>query len=78
MSKTITFNVVPIPASDLKIESIDLVPKGGQHSGRIPVGVRVTHIPTGLTASCDSARSQFCNKNIAMGMIEWGLYELKG
>ena len=78
MSKTITFDCVAIPASELKIEAMNPTLKGGQHCGSIPVGVKVTHVPTGLTASSDIARSQLRNRNIAMGMIKWGLFELKG
>jgi len=60
----------------LKIEMIDRHPKGGQHCGVVPPGVKVTHLPTRLTASCDCERSQMKNRNIAISMIEWGLSEL--
>ncbi len=60
----------------LKIETIDRHPKGGQHCGVQPPGVKVTHLPSGLTASCDCERSQLKNRNVAMSMIEWGMAEL--
>ena len=50
---------------------------GGQQVGDSPIGVWVTHLPTGLKAFCDHERSQLRNKRIAMSMIEWGLAELK-
>ena len=35
-----------------------------------------THIPSGLTASCECERSQMRNRNIALSMLEWGMAEL--
>lgn len=61
---------------DLKIEVIDRSPKGGQHCGVTPSGVKVTHVPTGLSASCECERSQLRNKNVAISMLDWGLLEL--
>lgn len=61
--------------SDLKIEA-GYRKQGGQTVGMPTVAVKVTHIPTGLTASCDSERSQTKNKHIAMLMIERGLAAL--
>jgi peptide chain release factor 2 len=60
----------------LKIESMDSTPKGWQHVGVISSGATVTHTPTGLKASCNTERSQFKNRKIAMAMIEYGLAEM--
>lgn len=60
-----------IPSEDLKIEAYPIEgihPKGGQHAGT-PCGIRLTHIPTGITAYVDVGRSQFRNKEIAEDMI---------
>lgn len=59
--------------SDLKIESYPVISPGGQRVGVIRSGVKVTHVPTGLIAISDCERSQLKNKNVAMGMIEYGL-----
>ena len=59
--------------SDLKIESYPVVSPGGQHVSVVRSGVKVTHVPTGLIAISDCERSQLKNKNVAMGMIEYGL-----
>ena len=59
--------------SDFKIEALEKTPLSGQHCGTIPTGVKVTHVPTGLTASCNTERSQMKNRDIAMAMIEYGL-----
>lgn len=39
-------------------------------------GVRITHIPTGLTAECDSDRSQHRNRNNAFDDLKEKLYSL--
>ena len=51
--------------------------KGGQHVGSAPVEVRVLHEPTGLVAECGYESSQFKNREIAFGMIEWGLVAMR-
>ncbi len=61
----------------LRIESgYSKFPKGGQQVGMPSPAVRVTHIPSGLSASCDAERSQMKNKNVCLAMLEWGLLEI--
>lgn len=60
-----------ISAEDLKvevwpIEGIDQ--RGGQHVGGNS-GVRVTHLPSGVTAYVKTRNSQHNNREIAMDMI---------
>jgi protein subunit release factor A len=62
-----------VKTEDLKIELYPTISPGGQHVGVVRAGVKVTHIPTGLIAIADCERSQVKNKNVAMGMIEYGL-----
>lgn len=62
-----------IPAGDLRVEALWPESHGGQHAGvRIPA-IRVTHIPSGLTATCESQRSQHRNRQVAIDMILGGL-----
>lgn len=61
-----------IPAEDLKVECMDDRGRGGQHVGT-PSGVRVIHLPSGLTAECKTERSQHRNRQIALDMILGGL-----
>lgn len=61
----------------LKIEISNPIPSGGQRAGIIPTGVKITHLPTGLIAICESELSQHKNRNVAMAMIEYGLAEIK-
>lgn len=49
---------------------------GGQQVGITSSTVRIVHWPTGITAECGEARSQFKNREIGMLMIQFALIEL--
>ncbi len=55
------------------IEAIRKHPTGGQTTAYTDSGVKVTHIETGLTASCSTERSQLRNRKVATEMVEYGL-----
>lgn len=59
-----------IPADDLKVEVLRRDQRGGQHVGVDPCDVKVTHVPTGITATVGFSRSQYRNRNVAVRMIE--------
>ena len=61
-----------IRPEDLKVEASKRDPPGGQHVGT-ETGVKITHLPTGLTAECKTERSQHRNRSVAMDMILGGL-----
>lgn len=57
-----------IPQHDLKIEFVRGSGPGGQHRNKTETGVRITHIPTKITAySC--TRSQYSNRKNAMAVL---------
>ena len=56
---------------DFKVEVLRKS-QGGQHVGTWS-GIRVTHLPSGLVAECETERSQHRNKQIALDMIMGGL-----
>lgn len=62
---------------DLKIETYPDRKPGGQVVGLMSTGIRVTHLPTKLVASCEAQRSQSKNRLTALAMIEYGLAELE-
>lgn len=51
---------------NIKFERFHCGGKGGQNVNKVETGVRLIHIPTGITVTADSERSQFLNKKIAM------------
>lgn len=61
-----------IDPEDLKVETYNPWPPGGQHVGAYR-GVHVEHLPTGTIAICQSCRSQHRNRTIAKRMIESAL-----
>jgi len=64
-------------SDEFKVETVYLREhQGGQHVSNTSRTVRVTHIPTGITATCDSGRSQHRSRTIAMEMVQYGLSEI--
>ncbi len=57
-----------IPSSDLRIEAYRDSGPGGQNKNKNDTAIRVTHIPTGITA-CSTLKSQAQNKELALGEL---------
>ena len=64
-----------IAPDDIKVETFRSSGPGGQHMQKTSSAVRITHLPTGMVASCQSERSQFMNKDIAMKILGARLLE---
>ena len=58
-----------IPYEELEIEAVVVEPRGGQHVGYTSAPVRVTHMPTGISATVEM-RSQHRSRQLAIEMIE--------
>lgn len=82
-TSTVTVAVLPeitekefhLDPKDLKIETYHASGHGGQNVQKVETAVRITHLPSGATVTCQSERSQFQNKERALAIIRSRIYE---
>lgn len=66
---------VTLNPTELRIDTFRASGAGGQHINKTDSAVRVTHLPTGLTAECQDGRSQHANKARALQVLAARLQE---
>lgn len=68
---------ITINPNDIKMDFYKSSAKGGQNVNKRQTAIRITHIPTGITSTCQTQRNLEQNKQAALSFLQAKLNQMK-